>query len=446
MLADILIYLKKDSPMRRIFLLSLCVFGLIQGAVSARQSPPPAEVSYRFINLTEQATVDLYRNQGIAFSGAAQGTESATRTLSNDGQHTFALYAANQNPSAGLPLAELELGQRGGDFLLFALQDAQGIRLAVYEYNNDPVPTNRTRFSFWQASPVLPANVALVGQNGDLLNDPQVNLAQAEKPWTTTLVPSAIYQVEIRESVEGPALAATTLNLTLANSILVVAYGARPLRFYQFNFPLPSQATVRFFHAGRISPPLDVYANGRLLLQNLAYGAATPYILLTPNTYTLTAYESGADPARVTPLWTGQTPITASSPLTAVLLGEANLRLLTYADDHFGIESGQTRYRFINAALNTLLVTLGDSRRPSEPLVRDIQYVLASGNRLTPATPATLTVSETGGQDYLTLDYVFEANTAVTFVLVGNALVEGSMKLVPLTWSWREAFQTETSP
>jgi len=415
-------------------------------AVSARQSLPPAEVSYRFLNLTEQATVDLYRNQGIAFLGAAQALESATRTLSNNGQHTFALYAANQTPSAGLPLAELELGQRGGDFLLLALQDAEGIRLAVYEYHSAPVPTNRTRFSFWQASPALPKSVALVGQNGDLLNDPQANQAQTEDAWTTTLVPSAIYQVEIRESVDGSALTATTLNLTLANSVLVVAYGATTPRFYQLNLPLPSQAAIRFFHAGRISPSLDIYADGRLLAQNLVYGAATPYILLTPDTYTLAAYESGADPARTTPLWTGETPITASSPLTAVLLGEANLRLLTYSDNHFSIESGQTRYRFINAALNTLLVTLGDSRTPDEPLARDIQYVLASGNRLTPATPTTLTVSETGGQDYLTLDYVFEANTAVTFVLVGNALVEDSMRLVPLTWSWREAFQTETSP
>ena len=122
-------------------------------------------------------------------------------------------------------------------------------------------------------------------------------------------------------------------------------------------------------------------------------------------------------------------------------LGEGSLRLLTYQDDHQLIPENQARLRVINAAVNLPQLTVRDDS--STPLVGGLEYVLGSRNQNIDAGFRTLVFRETSGLDYVTLtDFEFQPNHFYTFIVIGNALIDGSIEVLPLDWNWQQVADT----
>lgn len=53
-------------------------------------------------------------------------------------------------------------------------------------------------------------------------------------------------------------------------------------------------AHVRFLHTVQTTPPVDIYANGELIAQNLSYGNYSDYYHVTPGNVTFTVYPTGS--------------------------------------------------------------------------------------------------------------------------------------------------------
>lgn len=52
-------------------------------------------------------------------------------------------------------------------------------------------------------------------------------------------------------------------------------------------------SSIRVFHASPNTPNVDIYANGNLIVKDLAYNEVSKYITVTPGNYNITVYSSG---------------------------------------------------------------------------------------------------------------------------------------------------------
>lgn len=114
-------------------------------------------------------------------------------------------------------------------------------------------------------------------------------------------------------------------------------------------------ARVRVVHASSDAPPVDIYANGALLVPNLPYLGGTPYVHVPANTYTIDIRGAGAA-ANTPPVYSVTLPLNADVDYTAIaagFLGSSTatdaFRVLALVDD-FGSPSADTyRARIVHA-------------------------------------------------------------------------------------------------
>jgi hypothetical protein len=153
--------------------------------------------------------------------------------------------------------------------------------------------------------------------------------------------------------------------------------------------------------------------------------------------YRIDIYEAGDDPEMDNPLLSDNLQLGISAPITAVLLGESNPRLVYNQDNHQFIGDNQSRVRFVNAALD--LLALEVDVEGGEPLLAALEYVLASRNRDIDSGTRTMIFREAGSTSHTTLfNFEFVPNHYYTFVVVGNGFVDGSVQVMVLDWNWRQ--------
>lgn len=417
--------------MRRL-LIGMIVFGLGLGSFS---QPGPAITTaqaegspFRFVNLTDQ-TVDLFREGNPALFANEPAALSAERVITEAGEQTFAVFAANTNPESANPLAVLTLDVAPNTpFLLYAHSVDDSIVLETHNYDLSPSLVNHGRIEVLHRASAPPVGVA--GQNGDVL------LERIENGKTLAVdVPAGLYQASVftPDTPQTPVLNATLDATNGVATTMVIYDGAEAPRAFLVSNNVAQDGLFRFAHAGRISPDVDLYLDDDLVFSGIAFGQSTEYVVLPTGDYTASLREAGIDDE----VWSGNITISANSPLTGVALGENNFRLLTYLDDLQIIPAEQARVRVINAAFNVPLLTVRDGG--DTPLVGGLEFALGSRNQNISLEPRTLTFRETDGIDLFTIEgQNFAFNHHYTFVVVGNAFVEDSLQAIVLDWNWQE--------
>lgn len=134
-------------------------------------------------------------------------------------------------------------------------------------------------------------------------------------------------------------------------------------------------SSIRILHAVPNAPNVDVYANGNLIVKDLAFSSISNYLDLAPGTYQIQLYKSGFYDA---PLITQniQFAPSANYTISAVTLG-GSLFLLRLRDAEISTQPDSTYLRFINLSQNAPLLTL--SLPTGAQLFNEVEYLETTG-------------------------------------------------------------------
>lgn len=128
---------------------------------------------------------------------------------------------------------------------------------------------------------------------------------------------------------------------------------------------------IRLLHAIPLAPNVDVYFNGNLTAQNIAFGTTTSYISIPPGDYSIEIYPSGntADILLNKKLSIGVNTVQTLSIVT--IYNNIDFLLLSDRDDGKNIE--KSFLRFINLSPNSPLLSL--SLPNNEILFDSVEYL-----------------------------------------------------------------------
>ena len=109
---------------------------------------------------------------------------------------------------------------------------------------------------------------------------------------------------------------------------------------------------VRIIHAAPDAPNIDVYANNRIIAENLSYSQFTVYTPIPEGTYSISAYVSGTTDC---PIVTNMLRIDKNTSTTAAVVGTlSTIGLLAVPDNYKGAPSisNEAEVRLIHLAPN----------------------------------------------------------------------------------------------
>ncbi|MDU4883156.1 DUF4397 domain-containing protein [uncultured Clostridium sp.] len=125
----------------------------------------------------------------------------------------------------------------------------------------------------------------------------------------------------------------------------------------QFSKSLPRVDTsVRILHAVPNAPNVDVYLNGSLLTNNLAFGKISKYTIFSPGEYEFQLFPTGTYDK---PLLSQTIQLIANANYTVSIVTLSNdLYLFRLKDDNIPATKSQAFLRFINLSSNAPLLSL----------------------------------------------------------------------------------------
>lgn len=384
--------------------------------------------TYEFINLSA-IPVDFYRDEAAVFFNNGTATLSAERVITDPASTTFRIYPANADPASTPALAELTVDLTGGEIFLVAAVETNGVyQLVQHTFDLNVIGPNLARVEVVHLSAGLP-NLALVGQNGDVLVE-QAVMGQS----TYADVPGGTYQMGFKDAADlaGADVYTRTVNLKAGELDTLIFYGADQANLFEIIQPLEQLGAIRIVHAGQVLPNVDVYFGENAVFLELAYLSDSGYHLIAPGEYQVKVVEAGGS-VNAPAIWEGPITIANNAPLTGVLFGENGARLSLYQDDHLQMPPNQARVRFINAAFNLPLLTVMNG---ASVMTDALGYALGSRNLAVEAGSYTYDFEETQGAPYATAEAVIQPNHNYTFIAAGNPVVNDSLDVIVLDWYW----------
>lgn len=140
---------------------------------------------------------------------------------------------------------------------------------------------------------------------------------------------------------------------------------------------LPGTTYIRLFHAAPGAPEVDVYANGRLIGNRIAFGQFTDYITFAPGTYAIEAYAVGT---HTNPILRVNLPLAGNRAYTLALIGLLpQIGILPVEDEFEPLNPGRTNIRFANLSPNAPSLNLG--LRGGPDLLTGVRYTEVSDYR-----------------------------------------------------------------
>lgn len=113
---------------------------------------------------------------------------------------------------------------------------------------------------------------------------------------------------------------------------------------------------IRVLHAIPNGPNVDVYVDGNLIVEGLAYGRFTPYLPVEAGNYVVTVYQSGTG---TNPLITEDISLSDKDVLTVATIGMVtDPSLYAIPDPDTGMEVGKAAVRFVHLSPNAPAVDL----------------------------------------------------------------------------------------
>ncbi|NLK93818.1 MAG: DUF4397 domain-containing protein [Clostridiales bacterium] len=195
---------------------------------------------------------------------------------------------------------------------------------------------------------------------------------------------------------------------------------------FLFRESLPDlKSDVRFFHAAPGAPNIDLYANGNLIISNLAFSKYTDYRKISPGKYSINIYKSGTydDPILSTDI-----ELLPNTTLTiSLILLESKLELFKLKDLLSTYNKELTYLRFINFSPTSPLLSL--SLPNGDNIFNAVEYLETTGYSNLSAGIYDFEVTATGDtlfkKNINSLD--LENNTFHTIYIVG--LIDDKPKL-----------------
>lgn len=149
---------------------------------------------------------------------------------------------------------------------------------------------------------------------------------------------------------------------------------------------------IRVFHASPNAPAVDVYANGNLLVKNLAYKEVSQYIPVPAGTYNIKVYPSGK---MTNPVINTSVSIPENSVFNVAAIGTLpNISLYPIPEPIMGEKFGRPCVRFVHLSPNapTVDIKLTDGTK----VFNNISYKGITDYACVPAGTYTFKVNVAG--------------------------------------------------
>lgn len=114
-------------------------------------------------------------------------------------------------------------------------------------------------------------------------------------------------------------------------------------------------SSIRVLHAVPNAPNVDVYANGNLIVSNIAFSSISDYLNLSPGTYELQLYKAGFYDK---PLLTQNVLLEPSANYTVCVVTLGNLYLFRLRDATIATSPDSAYLRFMNLSQSSPLLNL----------------------------------------------------------------------------------------
>lgn len=163
--------------------------------------------------------------------------------------------------------------------------------------------------------------------------------------------------------------------------------------------PSPTDSYIRILHASPDAPPVDIYANGDLIVKNLAYKQLTEYVPVKPGDYNIQVFPAGQN---TNPVIDTQFNVPSKSSYTVAAVGElADIGLFPIREVYMPVIEKRSSYvRFAHLSPNApaVDVTLPDGTK----LFSNVSYKTYTNYITTVPSNYTLQVKP-AGQDQVVL-------------------------------------------
>ncbi|WOO35864.1 DUF4397 domain-containing protein [Anaerocolumna sp. AGMB13020] len=117
-----------------------------------------------------------------------------------------------------------------------------------------------------------------------------------------------------------------------------------------------STGYVRVIHTVPDAPNVDVYADDKLIIRNLAYGNYTDYLSIPEGTYKISLYVAGT---RNSPVLANMLTVNKNSILTVAAVGKlSDIGLLAITDSNERRKPGKALIRFLHLSPNAPAVDI----------------------------------------------------------------------------------------
>lgn len=123
------------------------------------------------------------------------------------------------------------------------------------------------------------------------------------------------------------------------------------------NMPTSSDSYIRILHASPDAPPVDIYADGNLIVKNLAYKQLTNYVSVKPREYTIQVFPTGQ---KTNPLINGKLTVPPKNSYTVAAIGRlSNIGLLPIMEIYMPMVDKRNSYiRFAHLSPNAPAVDI----------------------------------------------------------------------------------------
>ena len=384
--------------------------------------------------------VDVWVNGAVAIEDLAFG--SATDWIAMEpGSYDIAVTAADAAIDTAVISATLDL-EAGTNYNVAAVGLLADITATVFTTDTMDLGADMARVQVIHASPDAPAvDIAVTG--GDVLV-PGLEFPNASGALDVSAGP---YDLEVRVAgtkdvalpLPGVELEAGTVYDilaigTLADStlnVLVLTTMAASSEASPVASPVATEANVRVIHASPDAPAVDVWVNGAVAIEDLAFGSATDWIAMEPGSYDIAV--TAADAAIDTAVISATLDLEAGTNYNVAAVGLlADITATVFTTDTMDLGADMARVQVIHASPDApavdIAVTGGDV------LVPGLEFPNASGALDVPAGPYDLEVRVAGTEDVaLPLPGVeLEAGTVYDILAIGT-LADSTLNVLVLT-------------
>jgi hypothetical protein len=189
--------------------------------------------------------------------------------------------------------------------------------------------------------------------------------------------------------------------------------------------PEQMNSYVRILHASPNAPAVDIYANGDVIVKNLAYKEFTQYLPVPSGNYNVTVYPTGKteNPVIDTDIYIPDNGLT-----NLAAIGELpDIRLFQVSESIIPANYGNPCVRFVHLSPNAPAV---DIKLEDDTIVyEDVSYKDVTNYVCVPAETYSFKVTPTGSDDVVLTIPNVQLNSNNLYTIYAAGLVGGSPEL-----------------